>query len=336
MGVPSSARGRFAILLAACTLSAIAAIVIAARSAGTSAGSPPAAAQALARARAEKRPVVVFRSLDRGSPGSFGQLALANLRGSTATRTRQALRCERVYFGPTTGLCLTRGNGFAEGYRAQIVDTDLRIRNEIDIAGIPSRARVSPDGRYGSVTSFVTGHSYAEAGAFSTQTTLIDLARGTTDADLEQFTTYRGSRQVTALDVNFWGVTFARDSDRFYATLATGGKTYLVEGSVADRTMRTIHENVECPSLAPGGRWIAYKKRVDGRDGPWRLFVLDLQTMRETPLAETRSVDDQAEWLDDHHLLYVLHDEIWIVPSDGSGRPIRFMPRAESPTVARW
>jgi hypothetical protein len=336
VGVPSSARGRFAVLLAACTLSAIGAIVIAARNARMSAGAPHAAPQALARARAEKRPVVIFRNLDRGAPGSFGQLALANLRGATKTRTRQALRCERLYFGPTTGLCLTRGNGFAEGYRAQIVDTDLRIRHEIDVAGIPSRVRVSPDGRYGSVTSFVTGHSYAEAGTFSTQTTLIDLARGTTAGDLEQFTTYRGSRQVTALDVNFWGVTFARDSDRFYATLATGGKTYLVEGSVADRTMRTIHENVECPSLAPGGRWIAYKKRVGGRDGPWRFFVLDLQSMGETPLAETRSVDDQAEWLDDHHLLYALHEEIWIVPSDGSGRPIRFMPRAESPTVARW
>ena len=120
MGVPSSARGRFALLVAACTLSAIAAIVIAARNAGTSAGPPRAAAHALARARAEKRPVVVFRSLDRGAPGSFGQLALSNLRGSATTRTRQALRCERAYFGPTTGLCLTRGNGFAAGYRAEI------------------------------------------------------------------------------------------------------------------------------------------------------------------------------------------------------------------------
>jgi hypothetical protein len=336
VSVLSSARGRFAILAAACTLSAIAAIVIAARDAGTPAGSPHGAAQALARARADKRPVVVFRSLDRAAPGSFGQLALATLRGSAPARMRQALRCERVYFGPTSGLCLARGSGFAAGYRAQIVDTDLRVRHEIDVAGIPSRARVSPDGRFGAVTSFVTGHSYADAGTFSTQTTLIGLARGTTVADLEQFTTYRDSRQVTAVDVNFWGVTFARDSDRFYATLATGGKTYLVEGSVAARTMRTIHENVECPSLAPDGRRIAYKKRVDGRDGRWRLFVLDLRTMRETPLAETRSVDDQAEWLDDRHLLYALHDAIWIVASDGGGRPKRFLPRAGSPTVARW
>jgi hypothetical protein len=324
------------LLVAVCTLSAIAAIVIAARNAGMRAGSPDASAHALPAARAEKRPVVVFRDLDRGAPGSFGQIALTDLRGSTATRTRVALRCERVYFGPTTGLCLKRGQGFAEGYRAETVDTNLRIRGQIDVAGIPSRVRVSPDGRYGSVTLFVSGHSYAEAGSFSTQTTLIDVAHGTKVADLEQFTTYRGSRQVTAIDVNYWGVTFARDSDVFYATLATGGKTYLVKGSVADRTMRTIHENVECPSLSPDGRWIAYKKRVDGRGGPWRLFVLDLRTMRETPLAETRSVDDQAEWLDDHHLLYELRDDIWTVASDGSGRPSRFMRHAESPTVARW
>ena len=36
-------------------------------------------------------------------------------------------------------------------------------------------------------------------------------------------------------------------------------------------------------------------------DAPWRLYVLDLRTLRETPLAETRSVDDQAVWPDDTH-----------------------------------
>ena len=155
------------------------------------------------------------------------------------------------------------------------------------------------------MTLFVTGHAY-DPGSFSTQTTIIDLATGSKIADLEHFTVLRGNRQVTAVDVNFWGVTFARDSDRFYATLATGGKTYLIRGSVRERLARVIHENVECPSLSPDGTRIAYKKRTGSRTAPWRLTVLDLATMRETPLSEERSVDDQAEWLDDGRVLYAV------------------------------
>jgi hypothetical protein len=58
--------------------------------------------------------------------------------------------------------------------------------------------------------------------------------------------------------------------------------------------------------------------------------------MRETPLAETRSVDDQAEWLDDEHVLYGLDESIWTVPADGSGAPQLFARRADSPAVVRW
>jgi len=131
-------------------------------------------------------------------------------------------------------------------------------------------------------------------------------------------------------------VTFARDSDRFFATLATGGKTYLIEGSVRARTAHVIHENVECPSLSPDGTRIAFKKRGPDSANPWRLTVLDLATMRETPLAETRSVDDQAEWLDDDHVLYGLDGAIWVERADGTGRPKRFMDGAGSPAVVRW
>jgi Tol biopolymer transport system component len=131
-------------------------------------------------------------------------------------------------------------------------------------------------------------------------------------------------------------VTFARDSDRFFATLATGGRTYLLEASVRRRAARVIHENVECPSLSPDGRRIAFKKRTGSAETPWRLTVLDLRTMRETPLAETRSVDDQAEWLDDDRVLYGVGDAVWVVRADGRGRPARFIAGAGSPAVVRW
>ena len=211
------------------------------------------------------------------------------------------------------------------------------MRHELAVEGVPSRARVSPDGRYGSVTLFVTGHSYAEAGTFSTQTTLIELATGRKLGDLEQFSVTNRGSVVTAVDRNFWGITFAAsDSDRFYATMATGGKTYLIEGSIGGRTAKVLHENVECPSLSPDGTRIAYKKRTGSATNPWRLTVLDLATMRETPLAETRSIDDQAEWLDDDRVLYGMGGEVRVVSADGSGEPAVFLPHAASPAVVRF
>ena len=326
----SSGRRRtvFLLLVAACTIAAVAAVATSARQ------DDPTASAATRGLLTDPHPLVIFRSLEGDPTSGRSQLAVAKL-DHPERRTLTALRCDRVHYAAGAGICLARGGGFASGYRAKVFGADLRVRHEIDVAGVPSRARVAPDGRYGSVTLFVTGHSYSEAGGFSTETTLIDLARGKKIADLEEFTVMRGGKQVTAVDVNFWGVTFARESDRFYATMATGGKTYLIEGSVKARTAHVIHENVECPSLSPDGTRVAYKKRVDNGTTTWRLAVLDLTTMRETVLAETRPVDDQAEWLDAQQVLYGVDGEVAVVPADGSGQPRRFLGGAESPAVVR-
>ena len=88
-----------------------------------------------------------------------------------------------------------------------------------------------------------------------------------------------------------------------------------------------IHENVECPSLSPDGTRIAFKKRTGSKGTPWRLTVLDLATMRETPLSERRSVDDQAEWLDDGRVLYGVDGRCgWRAPT-GPGQPRRYIAR---------
>ena len=57
--------------------------------------------------------------------------------------------------------------------------------------------------------------------------------------------------------------------------------------------------------------------------------------MAETPLAETRSLDDQIEWLDDDHVLYQVDEQVWTVPADGTGTPRLYLPKASSPTVLR-
>jgi hypothetical protein len=191
---------------------------------------------------------------------------------------------------------------------------------------------------------FVTGqaHGYADS-SFSTKTILLDMASGEVLGDLEQFTTWRDGRRFKAADFNFWGVTFAHDSNTFYATLQTAGQTYLVRGDLGLRKLTVLHENVECPSLSPNNRLIAFKKKVGSNLSRWRLYVLELGTMKERAiLAETRSVDDQIEWVDDSHVLYATPrssqtavTDVWVAPVEGSEPAGVFLPQAESPVVVR-
>lgn len=100
------------------------------------------------------------------------------------------------------------------------------------------------------------------------------------------------------------GVTFADDGDTFYATAASGSRTWLVRGSMSARTMTAIHDTAECPSLSPDETRVAYKKDVGDGVPDWRIAVLDLASGVETVLPEERSVDDQVVWVDDGTLLY--------------------------------
>ncbi len=72
----------------------------------------------------------------------------------------------------------------------------------------------------------------------------------------------------------------------------------------------------------------------------WRIDVLDLASGVVTPLAhETRSVDDQVDWLDDEHVVYHLTGstgaDVWKLRVDGSMPPEMLMPYAYSPSIVR-
>jgi hypothetical protein len=324
----------FAALVVLCVAGGVIAFVVGVNGNSSADSSASAGVRTvLTDAQAKDEAMVLYRSTAGVNTGDAGPVEVAPL-AAPGKGLKTGLRCNRVYYAAGHGICLARGDGFAAGYQARLFDSSFKIYKSIPVEGIPSRARVSPDGRYGTVTLFVSGDSYAAAGAFSTRTTIIDLRSGAALGDLERWTTYNGQRQVTASDINYWGVTFTPgDSDTFYATMATGGKTYLIRGSVSQRTAQVLHENVECPSISPDGKRIAYKWRTGNDATPWRLTVLDLATMRETHLAEKRSVDDQAEWDGDDRVAYGVGGSTWTVPADGSGAPTKLVDRADSPAV---
>ncbi len=277
-------------------------------------------------------PFVMFRALDGNRADAFGKVGYATLADGAGPVQGAPLECDRIHFAGGRGICLKRTAALK--YVARIVDERLTAVHELPLTGLPSRTRVSADGRYGAVTAFTRGHNYARPGQFSTATTLVEMATGRSLGNLEEFAVTRDDRAFRSVDFNFWGVTFFPDSSRFVATLATRGRTYLVSGDVTARTMRVEHENVECPSLSPDGTRVGYKKRVGG-PGVWRFHVLDLATRRETALAETRSIDDQLEWRDDTTVLFGFAEDIFTMPADGSGAPQLFLDGADSPAVIR-
>ncbi|GLW71534.1 TolB-like translocation protein; signal peptide [Kitasatospora phosalacinea] len=249
--------------------------------------------------------------------------------------------CDRFHAGGERSLCLRALPGTPARTEAVVYDRAFTRLQSITVPGVPNRARVSASGNLLSWTAFAVGDSYAASG-FSTRTSVLDLRSGYLIKSIEDIPlTVDGARHHAA-DVNYWGVSFAADDNRFYATVSTGGRTHLVEGDLAAWSARTLRENVECPSLSPDGTRIAFKKKVsDDPAAPWRLYVLDLDGLREHPLAETRSVDDQAAWLDGATLGYALpggdgrSTDIWTVPADGTGAPVLRVPGASSPVAVQ-
>jgi hypothetical protein len=256
-------------------------------------------------------------------------------------RLMTTLSCERVFYAAGRGVCLTLGaEGMRTTYAAEFFDASFQITGRAALTGVPSRVRLSPDGRLAGVTVFEQGHSYAEQG-FSTRTTIFDAASASAIGELESFAVTRDGQPFKEVDFNFWGVTFANDNNRFYATLASSGVKYLVEGDVEARSARVVTRDVECPSLSPDNTRIAYKKAYsDARGIGWTLHVLNLETLADTALAaEERSVDDQVEWLDDEHVTYHLPSssgaDIWVMSTDGRTPPSLLIPLAYSPAVVR-
>lgn len=283
---------------------------------------------------------VAFRNLEPGP--AYGRLAVASL-DRRDQRVTTMLSCNRIHVTAKGGICLAVATNPA-GYRAYLLGASLDVTGALEIPGTPSRARMSPDSTRAAYTAFVGADSYLAAG-LSTRTRVIDVTTGRELADLESFDVRRDGTAMRSPDFNFWGVTFARDASRFYATLATAGRTHLVGGDLRARTLTVVADDIECPSLSPDGTRLAFKKKFgSGLTARWQPATFELSTRAVRLLPEPRNIDDQIEWLDDRHVLYaVTHSisasvrraDVWTLATDGASAPTLFLADAESPAVVR-
>jgi hypothetical protein len=286
------------------------------------------------------QPHILLRDMAAGQAGYAGVVSSSAPGGERAVTD---LPCSRVYMATGNGICLSDHGDIINPYKVIFFGPDFKPRASGPLPGVPSRARVSADGRYGTSTVFVTGDSYAP-GSFSTRTSIWDMATGAHIVDLEQFTAFQNGKQLQSPDHNFWGVTFdPADSNHFFATLGTQGHTYLVSGDVAKKKVDVLRDGVECPSISPDGTRIAFKQRTSagGADLPsWQPAVLDVSTLKDHALPEARSVDDQIEWLDNSTVAYAVDTGVgapstYKIAADGTGAPELLVADADSPSISR-
>ena len=274
-------------------------------------------------------PHLVFQNVIRDADYAHVSLiALAPL----GPRVPTALVCERVHYAGGQGLCLAGEHGAESRYFAVTFGKDFIPIQRVELAGAPIYTKVSGNGLYGAASVLVAQPTDVNPEA-PTETVILDLRSGVVVAELDDFAVTRDGATFEATDRDLWGVTFSSDGDRFYATLRTAGNTYLVEGSIRGRRLAVIHPNVSAPALSPDGTRVAYAKLISNIGPTLRYHVLDLATLVETPLAETTSIDDQMEWLDDQRILYGLAADTWVVPADGTGSPALFLPDGLSASV---
>lgn len=266
--------------------------------------------------------------------GQVGYITLTGERGVTE------LECQRIDWNRGAGLCLQGSGVIGTGGRGVLLDGALRATSQFDIAD-PSRATVSDDGSLVAWTGFTLGHDYLAAGEFATTTQVIHPETGAVldlEFDLEPFDI--NGEEIFDNTRNFWGVTYVDDST-FYATMGLGGLASVVRGDLENGRIDVVHENASCPEISPDRSTIVAKEQ---RGDAFQLVAIDVATGERRDLAETRSVDDQVEWIDDTSIVYALPNDggtvaqpsfdIWLLNTTDGSEPQLLVPFADSPAAA--
>ncbi len=208
------------VLLASLAVALVSITLSVLRGSGSTPGAPREPAADNASAPPTSIPAsgaVVFRSLDRADPADYAHVAWAPVDRPEQARTVTGLGCERVHFAGGHGICLVKAGKLGTSIKARLFDSDMRPTDELKLNGVGSRARMSPDGRLATVTAFVSGHSYADVGAFSTRATIIDVERGREIADLEDFAITKDGKPLQVARLQLLG----RDLRATTATAST-------------------------------------------------------------------------------------------------------------------
>ncbi len=250
------------------------------------------------------------------------------------------LECDRLDLNENRGICLSATAGLAGTGRGFILDANLNPTTRFGV-NKPSRAAASPDGTVVAWTGFSLGHSYLVQGEFATTTQLISVDRSIA-ANVETiFDTFRGDERVLDIDRNYWGVSFF-DSDLFYATLGTANSgTEIVAGRVSTTRIDVVASNASCPEVSPDGKTIVAKEQ---RGDKFQLIAIDLESGARRDLGETRSVDDQVEWIDNQTILYGMPNpdegteaqpvfDIYALNTAPGSAPRLIVPFADSPAA---
>lgn len=277
-------------------------------------------------------------------PGDdYGRLGIRHTDG---TRTLLERRCLRVHVNSGNAVCLSGDDGLVPSYTTTFFAADDPYQTELKsyASALPSRARISPDGSLSTVTAFISGTSYADiSGETSTIVTIDEIEGRARLRGANQLTVEADDDKYLNLDSQYWGLTFA-DNDEFYITGFFGEGPEIMRGSLDSMTVAPIGRDGSCPSLSPDGKTLVYKASRD--DGGFDLVAVDIDTDTMWQLGETRSVDDQVEWLDNDTILYAVHPEggdtavqpefdLWMLDIAPDSEPELFLPNADSPATVR-
>lgn len=263
------------------------------------------------------------------------------------SRTLLDIDCLRVHIGGGVLTCLRPSGGLLGNstFRAYTIEDGALVPVFSRDTGAASRTRASSDGRFVAYTAFVDGHSYLDAGGFATETIVVDRAADDDAWNLEDYDRPDDDHH-DSLSGQFWGVSHLGTTDDFLVTYAAAGRMEIMRGDAVAHTVRPLIDDGTCPAVAPDGRTVVFKRTTELADGStgFRLVALDLEHGTQWELDETRSVDDQVEWLDDDTVLYALERDdsgstqpsydVWSLDING-GEPELILPFADSPAVSR-
>jgi hypothetical protein len=264
--------------------------------------------------------------------------------GADGTRRSYDLECARAYAAAGVLLCLESAGMFVPAGTATVRSVSDETFPEIwqRPSGLPSRARVTPDGSRLAFTGFVAGHSYLQIGEFSTETIVgTPTTRGIRAEHLEVTS---DEPRFRAIDGNWWGVSFEPGATSALLTYGTGPSIEIMRADLTTATVAPLGIEGGCPSVSPSGRYVVVKRPDPRIDAPLALILHDLETGEEQLLNEARFVDDQVEWLDDDTILYALPRDneliqpvfdIWALDIGADATATMVVPYADSPAVYR-